>query len=193
VVDPVSVWASEGCGALSLDGQIERHLTQKELMQRIESRATPNQISKHWLSGLVLRGIGGVRAQPRVVRASVEGGLHGDRWLDGKANPRDQVSMMNVNIAHAIANGQSVALFGDNLFTNLDLSETALPAGANIRVGEVQLEVSPEPHVPCDRFKKRFGSAAFLYAAQHPRVRGIYLTVVRSGMIRLGDPVTVLT
>ena len=99
--------------------------------------------------------------------------------------------MMNVNIAHAIANGQSVALFGDNLFTDHDLSEMALPVGAKIQVGEVQLMVSAEPHVPCDRFKKRFGNAAFLYAAKHPRIRGIYLTVLRGGVIRKDDLVEI--
>ena len=193
MLDPVSMWASMDCGALSLAGQSERHLSHDALVRRMEARTETHAGSEHFLRGLVIRGPGDKRVQPQTAQISVNGGLHGDRWSEGKASPSNQISMMNVNIAHAIANGQSVALFGDNLFTDLDLSEAALPVGSQLRVGQVQLVVSEEPHVPCDRFKKRFGQAAFLYAAQHPRVRGVYLTVVRGGVIRLGDAVTALS
>ncbi len=192
MTDSVAEWASLPCGALSLDGESERHLTEASLMQRMASISVANKTDSHRLNGIVIRSSAGSRVQPHEVLVSIGGGLDGDRWAEGKANPSNQISMMNVDIAHAMANGQSVALFGDNLFTDLDLSESALPVGAQIQVGEVQLMVSREPHVPCDRFKKRFGSAAFSYAAKHPRIRGIYLTVVRGGVIRKGDAVTVL-
>ena len=95
------------------------------------SLAVPNR-TIHRLDGIVLRSPGGMRAQPDAVQVSIEGGLHGDRWVDGKANPTNQISMMNVNIAHAIANGQSVVLFGDNLFTDHDLSEDGIAGGCQI-------------------------------------------------------------
>ena len=87
---------------------------------------------------------------------------------------------------------QSVVLFGDNLFTRLDLSESALPVGSRIRIGDAELVVSNTPHVPCGQFKGRFGAAAFSFAAKEPRIRGIYLTVFKEGEIRLGDPIFVM-
>ena len=100
--------------------------------------------------------------------------------------------MMNVDVAHAMANDQSVVLFGDNLFTRLDLSEEALPVGAQLQVGTTILRVSETPHVPCGQFRARFGAAAFRRAAKQPRLRGIYLTVMQGGEIQIGDEIIVL-
>ena len=97
--------------------------------------------------------------------------------------------MMNLDVAGAIANGQHPALFGDNLFTRLDLSESHLPPGTKLRVGEAILEISAKPHMPCARFRARFGAASFELTAKRPRLRGVYLTVIEGGAIALGDPI----
>ena len=192
VVDAVKEWAKRPCGDLVLEGKPERHLDDLELQKRMADLGNLRGLGPYFLDGLVLRSSEGVRIQPQQNKVTVQGGLDGDRWQEGKANPTDQISMMNVNIAHAIANGQSVGLFGDNLFTGLDLSEEALPVGAQITVGEVRLELSEQPHVPCGRFRARFGAAAFEMAARNPRIRGVYLTVISGGTIHLGDEVSVV-
>jgi len=140
----------------------------------------------------VVRAPNGARIQPTKATLTVEGGLIGDRWSQGKAKPGDQVSMMNLDVAYTIANGQSVVLFGDNLFTRMDLSESALPVGRCLHIGGVVLEVSAKPHVPCGQFKGRFGQAAFTMAAKNQRIRGIYLTVLKGGEVQLGDPIRVM-
>ena len=141
---------------------------------------------------MVLRGVDGVRRQPQQALLTVDGGLIGDRWSAGKAKPGDQISMMNLDVACVIANGQSVVLFGDNLFTTLDLREEHLLVGTRLQIGEAVLKVSATPHVPCGQFKARFGAAAFECAARDPRIRGVYLTVMESGTVRLGDAITPL-
>ena len=191
MLESAEKWASTPCGLLSLQGRSDLHLDDAALSTRLKALGRPNQTGHHSLSGIVLRGASGRRIQPEQATVSIEGGLHGDRWAEGKANPSNQISMMNVHIAHAIANGQSVALFGDNLFTDLDLSEAVLPVGTHLQVGAVLLRVSEEPHVPCGQFRDRFGPSAFVRAAKQPRIRGVYLTVVRGGLMSLGDAVAV--
>ena len=143
------------------------------------------------LSGIVVRQVDGSRGQPTEAYVTIEDGILGDRWATGKRNRSNQISAMNTVAAHTIANGQSVALSGDNLFLNLDLSENALPVGSLLEIGTAQLEVSAEPHTPCLKFKARFGEPVFRRAAQNLRIRGVLLTVVHSGKLRVGDPIRV--
>jgi hypothetical protein len=191
-MDGIRVWASTKFEGLDLLGCAEKHLVKADIHRRMDllrKETSPYQCN---LDALVLRAPNGARRQPPQASLTVAGGLIGDRWSLGKADPGDQVSMMNLDVAHLIANGQSVVLFGDNLFTRLDLSEAALPVGTVLQVGSARLQVSAKPHVPCGQFKARFGEAAFKMAAKNVRIRGIYLTVLASGSVALGDPIKVL-
>ena len=160
MADAVTQWAKAPCGDLVLDGNTAHHLDGEALHDRLALLHNDRDVGPYFLDGILLRSSEGHRIQPSRATVTVQGGLHGDRWREGKANPQDQISIMNVRIAHAIANGQSVGLFGDNLFTGLDLSEHALPVGAQISVGDVHLAVSHLPHVPCGRFRSRDRSVA---------------------------------
>ena len=144
------------------------------------------------LAGIVVRHTNGTRSQPQTIEVTPSGGLWGDRWAVGKRNATDQISMMNLSVAHHIANGQSVVFSGDNLFADLDISTKNLPAGTRLVIGEAIFEVSAEAHTPCHLFKARFGDASFRRAANVARVRGVYLTVLTSGEIRTGDDIEVL-
>jgi MOSC domain-containing protein YiiM len=141
------------------------------------------------LDALVVRCVNGSRQQPISTDVSVTQGLLGDRWAAGKAEIGQQLSMMNLDVAAAIANGQSIALFGDNIFTRLNLNEDFLEVGAVLRIGSSLTKVSETPHVPCDRFRARFGVASFERTAKQPRLRGVYLTVLEGGTIALGDSI----
>lgn len=164
------------------------YLTQEQLMS-CDASATHD--GSGGLAGIVLRHPDGSRGQPNRVAVTCEYGLVGDRWGSGKRSPTNQVSMMNVHVAYTIANGQSVVLFGDNLFVDLDLSESAMPIGTQFSIGTVRFKVSEEPHTPCHQFKARFGDAAFRMSAKNLRLRGVLLTVLSDGEITVGDAIKI--
>jgi MOSC domain-containing protein YiiM len=84
-----------------------------------------------------------------------------------------------------------MALAGDNLIVNLDLSEANMPAGQRLTVGEALLEVTNLPHTGCGKFAERFGPDAVRYinaAERKPlRLRGLYARVLKAGTVRVGD------
>jgi len=140
--------------------------------------------------------------QRRVVTSALltpHGGIEGDRWVDeGKPDVRAQVSLMNARILQQIAGHEdAVPLAGDNLIVDLDLSETNLPAGSRVAIGdEVVLELTDLPHTGCDKFQCRYGRAARGFV-NNPRgkelhLRGRYASVVNAGTIRAGDPIRTL-
>ena len=131
------------------------------------------------------------------IELSPEAGVPGDAWErlpEGKLDA--QIAVMQAGIARLIANGQSLALFGDCLILDLDLSTPNLPAASRVQVGEAVLEVTPLPHTGCLKFRARFGPDAhrFVSSPEHmPRnLRGIYMRVLEPGIARVGDPVRVL-
>ena len=120
-----------------------------------------------------------------------------DAW--GRQEERDhrtQLAVMNQRVAALIANGQSFALFGDNLVLDLDLSMDNLPAHSRLKVGEAVVEVTPEPHNGCSQYAQRFGTDALRFISSPERralrLRGIHLHVVEPGEVAVDAPVTVL-
>ncbi len=132
----------------------------------------------------------------------VDRGLIGDDWLargskmndDGSAFLGAQVTLMNARLAAAIA-GQPEAwsIAGDQLYVDFDLSETNLPAGSQVRIGEAILEISVTPHTGCAKFSGRFGLDALKFVStpvgRQLRLRGVNTRIVRGGTIRVGDKV----
>lgn len=146
---------------------------------------------------LVRRGEGGRRETPDRAHLAPEAGLPGDAWgRQREPRPEAQLTVMQVDVAGLIANGQPLTLFGDNLFLDLDLSAANLPAGSRVRVGGATLEVTPKPHNGCRKFHARFGPEALRFVSKpdlRPRnFRGIYMRVVEPGEVALGDAVEVL-
>ena len=128
---------------------------------------------------------------------TVAGGMPQDRWSEKKnPKPSQQLATMQEPVAELLANGQDFSMFGDNLFLDLDLSTPNLPVGTQLRAGSALLEVTPEPHDGCRKFKARFGSSALrLVSHKQTRdrnLRGIYLKVIEDGEVAAGDPVRVI-
>jgi MOSC domain-containing protein YiiM len=124
-------------------------------------------------------------------------GLPGDAWERESPDAFEaQLTVMQVNVAELIANGQPLTLFGDNLFVDLDLSTANLPAGSRLRAGSVTLEVTPEPHDGCQKFRGRFGPDALRFVSKadlrHLNLRGIHMKVAEAGVLSVGDPVEVI-
>jgi MOSC domain-containing protein YiiM len=136
-------------------------------------------------------------AHARVV-LTIAGGMPGDAWARrSPAKPEAQLAVMQHGVATLIANGQPLALFGDNLFLDLDLSLANLPIGSHVRAGAVLLEVTPKAHNGCHKFRGRFGTDALRFVSEperrHRNLRGIYLRVVEEGEVAVGDPVHVVS
>lgn len=147
---------------------------------------------------IVRRRADGVRETPERVFLSQEEGVPGDRWSRRLPHdPDEQLSVMSASVAELIANGQPLTVFGDNLFVDLDVSAANLPAGARLRVGEAVVEMTPEPHDGCAKFRMRFGGDALRFVqaktTRHLNLRGVYWKVVEAGSAGRGDPIQLLS
>jgi len=177
-------------------GDPARQCTLDELERALaELRPAPDVRGR--LASVVRRREGGRRESLDRVRLTPEAGVPGDAW--GRRVPLlvdAQITVMQMDIAELIANGQPLALFGDNLFLDLDLSTGNLPIGSTVRIGEAILEVTPKPHNGCRKFLARFGKDALRFVSKpelrHRNLRGIYMRVVEAGEVRVGDEVEVI-
>jgi len=131
-------------------------------------------------------------------------GLVGDIWAskgssstpDGGPDPRAQVTVVNWRAMLAVAGSEDrCALSGDQLYVDLDVSLANLPAGSLLSVGDAVIEVNAKPHKGCAKFGARFGPDALRFVNLGPgrqlRLRGINTSVVRSGVVRVGDRMVV--
>ncbi len=130
-------------------------------------------------------------------------GLVGDNWVTRgelatpkrTANPDAQLTIMNARVADLVSGSQARwPLAGDQLYVDLDLSRTNLPAGTRLAIGSAVVEVTAEPHTGCKKFVERFGMDAMTFVntdeGKEMCLRGINTRVVQAGTIRVGDAVT---
>jgi MOSC domain-containing protein YiiM len=133
---------------------------------------------------------------------SLSDGLVGDNWKqrgsastpDHSAHPEAQVTVMNARAAALMAQDESRwPLAGDQLYVDFDLSDNNIPAGTQIQLGSVVLEVSAKPHTGCNKFSARFGIEALKFVnspeGKHLHLRGINTKVVQAGTVHVGDVV----
>jgi hypothetical protein len=128
-------------------------------------------------------------------RLEVTDGLVGDNWKH-RNNPKiyAQLTVMNSRAVSLIAQDQQRwPLAGDQLYVDFDLSMENLPAGSELAIGEAVLRVSEEPHTGCKQFVARFGMDAMEFVnsdvGKQLRLRGLNASIVRSGVVRVGDVV----
>jgi MOSC domain-containing protein YiiM len=178
-------------------GDVATHLPLAELEARLRAMPVP-PCDAGSLVLIVRRHPDGSRETLENVRLTPEHGVPGDGW--SRRPPRDpeaQLAVMRRDVAALIANGQSLTMFGDNLFVDLDLSVANLPIGTRLRAGGAVVLVSPKPHNGCHKFKGRFGGDALRFVSQKQtrdqNLRGIYWRVAEPGEIRVGDPIEVLS
>jgi hypothetical protein len=178
-------------------GESARHLTAAQLEEGFRRlRQAPKDSGR--LTHIVRRPTKDAREVLARARLSPEAGLPGDNWSHKPSpDPTAQLTVMQTGVAELIANGQSLALFGDNLFVDLDLSVANLPVGSRLRLGGAVVEVTPMPHDGCSKFNARFGNDALRFVntkpTRHLNLRGIYWRVVEAGDIEVGSPVQVLS
>lgn len=158
--------------------------------------APPRDAGK--LSLIVARRENGRRETPEQAALSPKGGVTGDAWArDRSSDTETQITVMHVDVAQLIANGQPLTLFGDNLMVDLDLSVDNLPPGSRLRLGDALLEVTAKPHMGCVKFRQRFGKDALRLTADPRfrvlRLRGIHARVVEGSRVTLGDSIEILS
>jgi len=178
-------------------GDAARHLPGPLLERGLQS-LPPAANDGGSLALIVRRRSDGVRETPERVRLSPEEGVPGDDWIRRLPRKLDaQLAVMRRDVAELIANGQPLTLFGDNLFVELDLSAAILPAGSRLRVGAALVEVTPEPHDGCAKFRERFGADALravqAKATRSLNLRGVYWRVVEAGEVEVGSKIRVLS
>jgi hypothetical protein len=176
-----------------------RHLTMAELEAGLEEiRRSPKD--EGTLDLIVRRPRVGERAVLDEGTLDLHDGLSGDTWKyrgssrspDGKAHPDMQLNVMNSRVAALVAQDRHRwPLAGDQLFVDLDLSASNLPAGTQLAIGEAVIEVTAQPHTGCQKFVARFGLDAMKFVnspvGKELHLRGINARVVRPGAIRVGD------
>ena len=160
-------------------------------------RAAPREHGS--LEMIVRRPAPGTREIVEVGELDTTVGLVGDSWKDRQlVDPDAQLNVMNSRMAMLLAPDEAgIALAGDQLYIDFDLSDDTLPAGSQLRIGDVAvIEITPQPHTGCSKFAKRFGPDAtrFVNTGEGKRLhlRGVCAKVVTGGTIRRGDAVTKL-
>ena len=127
-------------------------------------------------------------------------GLVGDSWqrrrskttTDGSPNPLMQLNIMNSRVTALVAQDKDRwQLAGDQLYLDMDLSEKNVPAGTRLSLGSAIIEVTPPPHLGCQKFVARFGMDAMKFVnspvGRELHLRGVNARVIQGGVIRLGD------
>ena len=129
-------------------------------------------------------------------------GLLGDTWrvrgskqtANGSAHPGMQLTVMSSRAAALVAGPlERWPLAGDQLYVDFDLSEAALPPGAQLGVGEAIIEITAQPHLGCAKFAERFGPDALRLVnskvGRELRLRGVNTRIIVGGVVRPGDAV----
>lgn len=149
---------------------------------------------------ICLRKGDGVHETPEAAQVTARDGILGDRWADRRPGTDPDgataVTLINATVAQLVAAGhQPLHAAGDNLVVNLDITVEALPAGTRLAIGEAILRVSEEPHTGCSNFRDRFGLDALKWVStpegRARRLRGVNCSVVRAGVVRVGDTIEV--
>lgn len=178
-----------------------RHLTTEELQAGVdEIRRAPR--TEGVLQLIVSRPSVDARETLDVAELDTVEGLVGDTWrfrkstrtFDGSPHPDMQLNIMNARVAALVAVEQNRwPLAGDQLYVDLDLSASNLPAGTQLSIGTAVIEVTAQPHTGCSKFVSRFGVDAMKFVnspvGRELCLRGINAKVVRPGTIRVGDAV----
>jgi len=183
----------------NLEFTLRKHLTMSELEAGLdEIRRAPKD---EGVLELIVRRPGvNDREILEEAELHLDVGLIGDSWKsrrskttpDGSPNPLMQLNIMNSRVTALVAQDKDRwQLAGDQLYIDMDLSEENTPAGTCLSLGSAEIEVTPPPHLGCQKFVARFGLDAMKFVnspvGRQLHLRGLNAKVIQSGIIRVGD------
>jgi hypothetical protein len=183
----------------NLELTLRKHLTMPELEAGLdEIRRAPKD--EGVLELIVRRPAVNDREILETAELHLEEGLVGDSWQrrrskttpDGSPNLLMQLNIMNSRVTALVAQDKDRwQLAGDQLYLDMDLSEENVPAGTRLSLGAAIIEVTPPPHLGCQKFVARFGMDAMKFVnspiGRELHLRGVNARVIQGGVIRLGD------
>jgi len=183
----------------NLELKLRKHLTMSELEAGLdEIRRAPKD--KGVLELIVRRPGVNDREILESGELRLDEGLVGDSWTrrrskttaDGSPNPLMQLNIMNSRVTALVAQDRDRwQLAGDQLYIDLDLSEENVPAGTRLSLGSALIEVTPPPHLGCQKFVARFGLDAMKFVnspiGRQLHLRGVNAKVIQGAVIRIGD------
>ena len=179
-----------------------RHLNTDELEAGLEEALT-SPTDEGIVNLIVCRPDVGQRKVLQSAEFSLEIGLVGDNWSkkpyskspDGGPHPEMQVTMINSRVLDLITAGDSsrMAVPGDQLVVDFDLSRENIPPGTKLNIGSAVIEVTEAPHTGCAQFVGWFGADAMRFVnssrGRELCLRGINSKVVQPGVISQGDKI----
>ena len=164
------------------------------------ARVAPLNISGFGTKEFVMSGI---RKQPvtglaRVVMRGIDGDEQADPSVHGGLDkavylyPYEHYAYWQQQRQQAIGNQPPMTpgMLGENLTTE-GLLETDLWVGDRLQIAEVLLEVT-EPREPCFKFAARMGYAQAVRQMVTSGYSGVYLKVITTGDIQVGDAITLI-
>src|SRR5215475_15975450 len=120
-----------------------QHLSYEDLEMRL-GHIRDSPANRGVVVLVVRRPAVGLRELPAEAVLDPAAGLVGDNWLargststpDGSADLQRQVTVMNARVAELVAGGtERMALAGDQVYVDFDISVANLPAGSLLAVG----------------------------------------------------------
>ena len=183
----------------NLEFTLRKHLTMSELEAGLdEIRRAPKD--EGVLELIVRRPTVNDREILDEAELHLEEGLVGDSWKrrrskttpDGSPNPLMQLNIMNSRVTALVARDKDRwQLAGDQLYFDMDFSEENTPAGTCLSLGLAVIEVTPPPHLGCQKFVARFGLDAMKFVnspnGKQLHLRGLNAKVIQGGIIRVGN------
>jgi len=183
----------------NLEFTLKKHLTTSELEAGLDDiRRAPKD--EGVLELIVRRPAVNDREILEEAELHLEEGLVGDSWKrrrskttpDGSPNPLMQLNVMNSRVTALVAQDKDRwQLAGDQLYIDMDFSEENMPAGTRLSLGSAVIEVTPAPHLGCQKFVARFGIDAMKFVnsplGRQLHLRGLNAKVIQGGIIRVGD------
>jgi hypothetical protein len=183
----------------NLEFTLRKHLTMSELEAGLdEIRLAPKDAGV--LELIVRRPRVNDREVLEEAELHLDEGLVGDSWkrrrskttADGSPNPLMQLNIMNSRVTSLVAQDKDRwQLAGDQLYIDMDLSEENVAAGTRLALGSAVIEVTPPPHLGCQKFVARFGREAMMFVnskvGRQLHLRGVNAKVAQGGIIRVGD------
>jgi len=191
---------NENCmSSANLEFILRKHLTMSELEAGLdEIRRAPKD--EGVLELIVRRPAVNDREILESAELHLDEGLIGDSWKrrrskttpDGSPNPLMQLNIMNSRVTALVAQDKNRwQLAGDQLYIDMDFSEENTPAGTRLSLGSAVIEVTPPPHLGCQKFVARFGLDAMKFVNSPDgkllHLRGLNAKVIQGGIIRVGD------